>query len=192
MRFINWIYDALISLDIIQANARFLILGLPGAGKYTFLRVFADNTLGILQPGLCPTSQELILNDIRYTTFDVGGQWQAQSLLEDYFSKVKVKAVIFVVDATDKERFAKARAELDVLLSLEKLSKVAFLVLGNKIDHHDAVSEDQLRDELGIYPLIRPIDRAIQLFMCSMAKMQGLEDAFRWLTEHRQRPSGRT
>ncbi|OTA64228.1 ARF/SAR superfamily [Hypoxylon sp. EC38] len=189
MRFINWIYDALISLDMVQANARFLILGLPNAGKYTFLRVFADNTLGILQPGLCPTSQELILNGVRYTTFDVGGRRRAQSLLAGYFSEVEVKTVVFVIDATAPELFSKIRTELDILLSLKKLSKVPFLVLGNKVDHYDAVSEDELRDELGLYPQICPTDRPIQLFMCSIAKMQGLEDAFRWLTGHRQHRS---
>ena len=34
---------------------------------------------------------------------------------------------------------------------MEDLQKTPFLILGNKIDHPNAVSEDQLRHELGLY-----------------------------------------
>ncbi|KAI5918631.1 ARF/SAR superfamily [Camillea tinctor] len=161
MWFIKWIRDALISLDIIHANARILILGLENAGKYTLLRWMTDRTLGILEPGQHLTSQELIFNGTRYTTFNVGGDQQAQCLLEDGSPEVDIKGVIFVIDATDRERFAKAKTELGVLLSLEKLLTTPFLVLGNKVDHRDAISEAQL------------------------PKGQGLEDGFRWLAQYR-------
>ncbi|KAG4305622.1 hypothetical protein PORY_001178 [Pneumocystis oryctolagi] len=41
--------------------------------------------------------------------------------------------------------------ELDALLSMEELSKVPFLVLGNKIDAPGAVSEEELRGTLGLF-----------------------------------------
>lgn len=59
---------------------------------------------------------------------------------------VKVDAVVYLVDANDKERFAESKKELDALLLLdESLSNVLFLILGNKIDMHYAASEDELR-----------------------------------------------
>ena len=41
---------------------------------------------------------------------------------------------MFLVDALDRERFVEAKKELDSLLSDDGLTKVPFLVRGNKID----------------------------------------------------------
>ena len=66
------------------------------------------------------------------------------------------------------------------MLSNPDLSKIPFLVLGNKIDIPRAMSEDEIRVALGLHNLttgkgtveLKDI-RPIEVFMCSIVNKQG-------------------
>jgi len=62
-----------------------------------------------------------------------------------------VSGIVYLVDSADYERFAEAKQELDALLSIEQLNNIPFLILGNKIDAPGAVSEETLRQQLGLF-----------------------------------------
>lgn len=59
--------------------------------------------------------------------------------------------IVFLVDVADRERIAESKLELDALLSNSDLKKVPILVLGNKIDLPNALSEDELRIQMGLH-----------------------------------------
>ncbi|KAI7751075.1 hypothetical protein M8C21_012882, partial [Ambrosia artemisiifolia] len=104
-----------------------------------------------------------------------------------------VDAVVYLVDAYDKERFAESKKELDALLSDESLATVPFLILGNKIDIPYAASEDELLYHMGLTGLttgkgkvnmentgVRPIE----VFMCSIVRKMGYGDGFKWVSQY--------
>jgi GTP-binding protein SAR1 len=92
----------------------------------------------------------------------------------------QVDAIVYLVDAADRERFPESARELSGLLSDDGLSTVPFLVLGNKIDLPQAVSEDELRHSLGLAQYTTgkgkvPLEgtRPIEVFMCSVVGGEG-------------------
>lgn len=59
-----------------------------------------------------------------------------------------VQAIVYVVDAADKESIETARGELHELLSKHSLDGIPLLVLGNKNDLPGALSTAELIDKL--------------------------------------------
>ncbi|XP_022846334.1 GTP-binding protein SAR1A-like, partial [Olea europaea var. sylvestris] len=191
---LDWFYGVLASLGLWQKEAMILFLGLDNAGKATLLHVLKDKENFLLvqhHPTQYPTSEELSIGKIKFKAFDLGGHQIARRVWKDYYAKVD--AVVYLVDAYDKERFAESKKELDALLSDEALADVPFLILGNKIDIPYGASEDELRYHFcltgipagkGKVNLVDSNVRPFEVFMCSIVRKMGYGDGFEWVSQY--------
>ncbi|XP_020235110.1 GTP-binding protein SAR1A [Cajanus cajan] len=191
MFLLDWLYGILATLGLSQKEAKILFLGLDNAGKTTLLQMLKDERLVQHQPTQFPTSEELNIGNIKFKVFDLGGHQIARRVWRDYYAKVD--AVVYVVDAHDKERFPESKKELNALLSDDSLENVPVLVLGNKIDIVDAASEEELRYHLGLTNfttgkgMVNLKDsniRPLEVFMCTIARKMGFGEGFKWLSQY--------
>lgn len=187
----DWLAGALSYLGLYKKNAKLLFLGLDNAGKTTLLHMLRDDRMAQHVPTLHPTSEELTMGSIKFTTFDLGGHHQARRVWKDYFPAVD--AIVFLIDTYDRERFPESKSELDGLLGDEQLANCPVLILGNKIDRSGAASEHEIRQYFGLngqttgktrISRSELPGRPCELFMCTVLRRQGYGDGFRWLSDY--------
>jgi GTP-binding protein SAR1 len=191
----DWLTGILCSLGLWKKSGKLLFLGLDNAGKTTLLHMLKDDRMAQHVPTLHPTSEELSIDRIQFTTFDLGGHHQARRVWRDYFPAVD--AIVFLIDACDRARFQESKVELDSLLADDQLANCPILILGNKIDRAGAASADEIKQKFGLFGRTSgqgkvprselqyiSLDHPLELFMCSVLKRQGYGEGFRWIAQY--------
>ena len=132
-----------------QKNANIVFLGLDNAGKTTLLYMLQNDRFTQTDSTIHPHQAEVVIGNIRFNSYDLGGHMAARKTWENYYASVD--GIIFMVDAADRERLPEVKKELDELMAMKELEEVPFVIFGNKIDMKDAVSEEELREVLGLH-----------------------------------------
>merc|ERR1719429_240690 len=107
-----------------------------------------SDRLSASPPTIHATCEEVIINGIRFRTYDVGGHETMRRIWSDWYCAVD--AVVFMVDAADRTRFEEAREQMARILADKALLAKPIAVLGNKIDIPCAASREELCQQLGL------------------------------------------
>ncbi|KAF2946814.1 hypothetical protein DAI22_02g322300 [Oryza sativa Japonica Group] len=125
------------------------LVGLQNAGKTSLVNAVAT---GGYSEDMIPTvgfnMRKVTKGNVTIKLWDLGGQRRFRTMWERYCRGVS--AILYVVDAADRDSIPIAKSELHDLLTKQSLAGIPLLVLGNKIDKSEAVSKQALVDQLGL------------------------------------------
>lgn len=132
-----------------QEQVRVLMLGLDDAGKTTVLNCLSKNEIERTIPTVGFNLATIQYDNRKIDVWDVGGQETIRSLWQHYFRSTD--ALIFVVDASRKDRLPEARAELHKIIGDAHLIEVPLFVMGNKVDLEEAMTQEELEKGLELF-----------------------------------------
>ena len=162
-----------------------LILGLDGAGKTTLLEQMKAIFLGLLPASKIPPTVGLNIgrmqvNRAKLILWDLGGQTSLRAIWEKYYAEAH--GLIYVVDASDPDRFEESRAVLQQLLSHPDLTGIPLLVLANKQDALGAVPPQEIEACFGLQQTVSSSQPRKVLGVAALTG-DGIQDSVAWMVE---------
>lgn len=153
-----------------------LLLGLDGAGKTTFLyNSKLDETIyANLPPPGVNIEQVTPVRGATLQVYDLAGNKMVRHHWCYWFKKTE--AIIFVVDAADRERVDEAAYEFSQLTQHRGLREVPIAVVANKQDVQGALSKDELNEKLELDNLT---NRDWSIFEASAENKEGIKHVFK-------------
>ncbi|KAF1589487.1 UNVERIFIED_CONTAM: ADP-ribosylation factor 6, partial [Eudyptes robustus] len=159
-----------------KKEVRILMLGLDASGKTSILyRLKLGQSIKSI-PTVGFNVETVQYKNIKFNVWDVGGQYKIRPLWRHYYTGTQ--ALIFVVDAADRDRIDEARTELHRIINDREMKEAVILVYGNKQDIQDAMKPQELQDKLG---LTRLRDRNWYVQPSCATSGEGLQEGLTWL-----------
>lgn len=165
-----------------RQEAPIIMLGLDAAGKTTILYKLRLGEVVTTVPTIGFNVETLEFSKraslVSFTTWDVGGRAKIRPLLRHYYQQAK--ALVFVVDSNDKERWEQASDEMMQVLHEDECRDWPLLVLANKQDLPNTMSVREVTDKLKLHYLQ---NRKWYIQGCSALTGNGLFDGLEWLSQ---------
>ncbi|XP_010884624.2 ADP-ribosylation factor-like protein 11 [Esox lucius] len=151
-----------------------IMMGLDSSGKSTLLYTFQKEEVMKTSPTVGFNVATLNVDkNTALTVWDVGGQSKMRANWKYYLEGCK--ALVFVVDSSDRARIREAHKVLKVILSDNNMKGVPLMVLANKKDLPNTMTIREVCNQLDL-PNYK--HRAWEIQACSGLKGLGLKQAF--------------
>eukprot|EP00048_Salpingoeca_helianthica_P020096 m.4796 g.4796 ORF g.4796 m.4796 type:complete len:277 (+) comp4392_c0_seq2:148-978(+) len=159
-----------------KRETRLLILGLDAAGKTSMLYRLKLGEIVTTIPTIGFNVETVQYKNTNFTVWDVGGRDKIRPLWRHYYQDTD--AIIFMLDANDRERLDSAREDLEELLREDLLRDCPLLVFANKQDLPNAASQATVSDALKLSSVH---NRTWFVQPCSVTLGEGLYEGMEWL-----------
>ncbi|XP_022649075.1 ADP-ribosylation factor-like protein 8B isoform X2 [Varroa destructor] len=123
--------------------------------------------------------RKITKGNVTIKMWDIGGQPRFRSMWERYCRGVN--AIVYMVDAADRDKIEPARNELHTLLDKPQLAEIPVLVLGNKRDLPDALDEKDIIEQMNLGAVT---DREICCYSISCKERENINITLQWLIAH--------
>ena len=170
----EWIKNRFFSKELELA-----IIGLQNAGKSTLINSLQTGNFDEDQiPTVGVNIRSVKKGKVTMRIWDLGGQRRYRESWEKYCASSD--CVVFVLDATDKKQIDVAKDQLDQLLGWESVEGIPLLVLANKNDLPDCLTETEVID---LFNLKSINDRKVACYSISAKNMNNLDTALNWMSD---------
>ncbi|CAH1787040.1 unnamed protein product, partial [Owenia fusiformis] len=167
------------SLGIKKKEFRILMHGLDAAGKTTMLYKLKLGEVVTTIPTIGFNVETLSTKHLNITAWDVGGRDKIRPLWRHYYQNTD--AIVFVVDSNDRERIDFAKSELENIIHEDELKDVIVLVVANKQDLPNAMSPEEITDNLGLHRMSRT--HIWHIVGASAIQGTGYQEGFEWIAD---------
>lgn len=156
------------------------LVGLQYSGKTTFVNVISSEKFSEdMIPTVGFNMRKITKGNVTIKMWDIGGQPRFRSMWERYCRGVN--AIVYMVDAADRDKIEPARNELHTLLDKPQLAEIPVLVLGNKRDLPDALDEKDIIEQMNLGAVT---DREICCYSISCKERENINITLQWLIAH--------
>mmetsp|Transcript_982 Transcript_982/g.973 ORF Transcript_982/g.973 Transcript_982/m.973 type:complete len:178 (-) Transcript_982:32-565(-) len=161
---------------LFSRHMELVIVGLENSGKTTFVNYLSGGNPGKTAPTIGINVKTLRKGNLIMKVWDLGGQVQYRREWIRYAKGTNV--IIFVVDSSERELIFSARKELHMMLEDQDLAGIPLLVLANKIDVSQHLSEPEIIKGLNLDYVS---DNPWLVISVSAMKGTNIERAVDWL-----------
>lgn len=160
-----------------ERSANIFVFGLDNAGKTTIINRLKKNLFTNPIPTTNINIVRLLFENLSLTVYDAAGQKIYRKLWEAHLKNQD--GLVFILDVTDKKRYAEAASELHRISNMPELKDIPLLILFNKVDLKN-VKKMILSRQMKLKKL-KNKTRPLKFFKTSAKNNVGIDEAFNWL-----------
>ncbi|MHA1400959.1 MAG: ADP-ribosylation factor-like protein [Candidatus Heimdallarchaeaceae archaeon] len=158
-----------------------VILGLPGAGKTTFVNRMLTGRFTQPQPTMGVQFETYNVYDARINIFDLGGHETFRKTLWENYIRLAY-GIVFVVDSTNEADLEEAKKEFWRSIELKNMGdEFLILFLCNKADLKESKNLEEIINMMELYKLAEIPNVSFQFFKTSMKTGKNFEPIMFWL-----------